>query len=217
MRNAVLEKEIAKMYPRILGFLIKRFHMPIERAEDIVQDTIINAIQYQNSFDGRNMFAWMCTIAKNLAIGEKRKYRYEILTNTPPVPRPPNQEDYLMLQDTVEKINELSQTAEKEYEVPISFVPGICAFCGKGFKASYKHSNQKYCSYNHQWRANYRITHKKMGHKKLVKANKTVELIMEIALGGEEYKDLAKKYKVAEGTIKSRVNRGREMLKESGL
>ena len=44
-----------------------------------------------------------------------------------------------------------------------------------------------------------------------------MNLAIEVALNDEGYKDIAKRHHVAEGTVKSRIFRGRKMLEKMEL
>jgi len=51
----------------------------VDRADDLVQETLLRAIANIDSFQpGTNMPAWLCTILRNLFRSEFRKRRYEV-------------------------------------------------------------------------------------------------------------------------------------------
>jgi len=75
----------------VLGLLSKRLGR--ERAEDAFQETFFRALRaYPNLRDGRNLRAWVLTIAENVAIDEHRRSKprgempeQESWDNLPPV------------------------------------------------------------------------------------------------------------------------------------
>lgn len=54
------------------------------QAEDLAHDTIVKALQARDSFDGRNMSAWLLRILCNHHYSLKRRARFET-TEPPPV------------------------------------------------------------------------------------------------------------------------------------
>lgn len=54
-----------KIYPTVLAFAISRTGNRAD-ADDLVQSAMIRAMEKKDQFDGRNVEAWVITIAKNL-------------------------------------------------------------------------------------------------------------------------------------------------------
>lgn len=66
---------------RLFRFLLGRCGSPAD-AEDLTQDTFVNAFRFIKSFDGRAKFStWLYTIAVRLAAGKARKAGREVLTD----------------------------------------------------------------------------------------------------------------------------------------
>ena len=65
-------------FPSLRAFAISRSGN-IDRADDLVQETLLRAMANINSFQvGTNMSAWLFTILRNLFISEYRKRRREV-------------------------------------------------------------------------------------------------------------------------------------------
>lgn len=73
--RAHFDRELMASYPRVLGFAKKLVGNPVN-AEDITQRTVEKALRSWESYaPGSNMFAWLCTIARNEFYSDCRKSR----------------------------------------------------------------------------------------------------------------------------------------------
>lgn len=73
----VYEKTNRPVYFAILYIVRDKMY-----AEDIMQDTYIKAMSSLGQYaEGTNFTAWICTIAKSLALNHLKKYRREISTD----------------------------------------------------------------------------------------------------------------------------------------
>lgn len=76
-----------------------------EEADGIVSDTYIKALESAPSFDGRHFQAWLCSIARNLSINQKKKLSITPLQdedNEEPISNDPSYDDsYLILKKTL--------------------------------------------------------------------------------------------------------------------
>lgn len=73
----IYERTNRSVYFAILYIVRDRMY-----AEDIMQDTYIKAVSALESYSlGTNFTAWICTIAKSLALNHLKKYRREISTD----------------------------------------------------------------------------------------------------------------------------------------
>lgn len=78
-----LTSEIADLQP-FLKRLSKRFFLDKEESADLVQDTILKALQNQNRFrDNTNLPGWLFTIMRNIFINQyRRSQRFKVLGDT---------------------------------------------------------------------------------------------------------------------------------------
>ncbi len=71
-RGKSVASEIAGILPLMRAFAWRLSRNPAD-AEDLVQDTVLKAIQAEGSFDGQNLRAWVFTIMRNHAVNFHRK------------------------------------------------------------------------------------------------------------------------------------------------
>jgi RNA polymerase sigma-70 factor, ECF subfamily len=70
--------ELMEAVPHLRAFAISRTHN-VDRAEDLVQETILKAWDKRNSFEpGTNLIGWLFTILRNQHISEHRKSVREV-------------------------------------------------------------------------------------------------------------------------------------------
>jgi RNA polymerase sigma-70 factor, ECF subfamily len=73
-----LKNEMLALLPNLRGFALSLCGDP-ERADDIVQETILKAWSHFDSFqEGTNLRAWLFTILRNTFLSEMRKKRREV-------------------------------------------------------------------------------------------------------------------------------------------
>lgn len=68
------EAQIAALYDRLL--MRARFFYPHSRDNtyDLVNDTILKALENRDKFDGENLMAWSCMIMRNIFINDYRAF-----------------------------------------------------------------------------------------------------------------------------------------------
>lgn len=72
-RDAFQER-LHRQRSRILAS-IRHIVPDVNAREDIVQEVCLRALQYRSSFKDVNLIAWLCAIARNVAIDEQRRSR----------------------------------------------------------------------------------------------------------------------------------------------
>ena len=78
-RKNDIDKDIADLYPRLNRYALTLTGLNRTRAEDLVQSTVLRAMEYEAQFErGTNLFAWCCTIMRSVRIHESRKESREI-------------------------------------------------------------------------------------------------------------------------------------------
>ena len=76
--NKSLKDALLALIPTLRAFAVSLCGNP-ERADDLVQETLLKAWSHMDSFEeGTNLRAWLFTILRNSYISELRKYRREI-------------------------------------------------------------------------------------------------------------------------------------------
>ncbi len=79
-----------------------------EDARDLAQETILKALEKINQFDGKNLYAWLSTIAKNIHIDRVRKKTY---TFTDKVTK---EQEKIQRESYPDKIPEIPQESHEE-------------------------------------------------------------------------------------------------------
>jgi RNA polymerase sigma-70 factor (ECF subfamily) len=72
-------EDVAALVPHLRAFARSLTGGDVQLADDIVQDTIVNALQAQHQFTpGTNLKAWLFTILRNCYYSELRHRKFEI-------------------------------------------------------------------------------------------------------------------------------------------
>ncbi len=135
MRQTDLDNDIVKMRSRVFAFCTKLIKDPI-RCEDLVQAAVLKALMKQDQFEkGTSLFAWMCTIAKNLWLAgiaqTKGRSMFGPRCFVPLEYNPddehsdidqkyhtrPNQEAYLMLKEVIFNDNIIDTPSEVHHNI----------------------------------------------------------------------------------------------------
>ncbi len=74
--SSVWLRRMAEHHKFLINLALKFTHNPA-RAEDLVQDTYMLAIRFQERFDGKNLKAWLGTILTNKYYKQHRRYKLE--------------------------------------------------------------------------------------------------------------------------------------------
>ena len=122
--NGTSTKEMEEIYLKY-SIPLKKFAVSLSHnqtlADDIVSETFYRAIKNYDSFDGGNLFAWLCTIAKNVYfnhLNRKENMNSSIDDeNFTDVPGKTNVEDEVMKREEKRRLNEcinLLTDSEKE-------------------------------------------------------------------------------------------------------
>src|SRR5436305_783240 len=127
MRNTDLDKAIAAMRPRIMGFAMKLTNYNEETAKELVQTTLLRALEKEELFErGTNLFAWMCAILKNTYFRnrshkqiEKNYENYERYVGSRGI-MPANQEVSLMLKEALEIVKKNPKHINRAIEYGLS-------------------------------------------------------------------------------------------------
>ncbi len=72
----MIAQRIPEVLPSLRAFA-RRLTKNGEEAEDLVQDTVMKAMQAERRFDGENIRAWMFTIMKNHHINVRRRAAFQ--------------------------------------------------------------------------------------------------------------------------------------------
>lgn len=67
-------EEVASRHNKLLYYALA-LTKNRDKALDLVQDTILRALEYQASYKDNNLEGWLVTIMRNLFVGEMRKKR----------------------------------------------------------------------------------------------------------------------------------------------
>jgi len=80
------KRSIEELYPRLHRAMRAYLAGSTIDAEDLLQDTFLKAYENLDSFrEDASMYTWLYSIARNLAIDEFRKRKYEKLVSNTPV------------------------------------------------------------------------------------------------------------------------------------
>lgn len=77
-RMESIEQQYIELHPSLLRFLMG-FGVPRHDAEDITHDTFVKSLRRPSFNRVDNLFHWLCTCAKNLAITRHQRSRRELL------------------------------------------------------------------------------------------------------------------------------------------
>ncbi|MDX2288172.1 MAG: sigma-70 family RNA polymerase sigma factor [Hyphomicrobiaceae bacterium] len=73
-----MQRELAALIPNLRAFARSLCGAP-DRADDLVQETLVKAWKYQAQFAaGSNLKAWLFTILRNAYLSERRKRKFEV-------------------------------------------------------------------------------------------------------------------------------------------
>lgn len=76
-----MQADLARMVPNLRAFA-RSLCGNADRADDLVQETLVKAWQNRASFaEGSNLKAWLFTILRNTFLSERRKRKYEVEDN----------------------------------------------------------------------------------------------------------------------------------------
>lgn len=112
------KRSIGELYPRLHRAMRAYVAGSSVDPEDILQETFLKAYKNMNRFKGRStMYTWLYSIARNIAIDEFRKRKYEKLQSNTPVeefeiasdsePAEQNREDVMLLRKAIAELPEL--------------------------------------------------------------------------------------------------------------
>ncbi len=76
-RETLLRDSMLAAVPRLRAFAISLCGN-VERADDLVQETLLRAMTHMDAFRPGSMIAWLITILRNVFLGEWRRRRREI-------------------------------------------------------------------------------------------------------------------------------------------
>ncbi len=76
-REALLRDMMLAAIPRLRAFAISLCGN-VDRADDLVQETLLRALAHMEAFRPGSMIAWLITILRNVFLTEWRKRRWEI-------------------------------------------------------------------------------------------------------------------------------------------
>lgn len=77
----LFREDVAALMPHLRAFARSLTGGDVHLADDLVQDTIVNALQAQHQFTpGTNLTAWLCTILRNrfCSVVTRKHYRSEV-------------------------------------------------------------------------------------------------------------------------------------------
>jgi RNA polymerase sigma-70 factor, ECF subfamily len=112
------KRSIGELYPRLHRAMTAYLAGSSVEADDLLQETFLKAYRNLDSFKGNSgYYTWLYSIARNLAIDEFRKRKYDKLrSNTPvdefelpagPEPGENSREEVLLLRKAVAQLPEL--------------------------------------------------------------------------------------------------------------
>lgn len=80
------KRSISELYPRLHRAMSAYLAGSSVEAEDILQETFLKAYRNINTFQNQStLYTWLYSIARNLAIDEFRKRKYEKMRSSTPV------------------------------------------------------------------------------------------------------------------------------------
>src|SRR6266481_4233343 len=101
----------------LYGFALKRTGFDVDRANDLVQEVIQRALQFEHTFKHcENPHGWLCRILVNIQHSEYRRNRVVYLDTIEHLavdPIPPNQIDRIEFQEIMERINRLPKNMQE--------------------------------------------------------------------------------------------------------
>ena len=109
---SLFREDVASLIPHLRAFARSLTGGDVHFADDIVQDTIVNALQSQHQFTpGTNLKAWLFTILRNAYFSELRKTKREIADSEGQLAAklsvPPEQQGHLDLLDLNRALSKL--------------------------------------------------------------------------------------------------------------
>ena len=109
----IFNDNLKKIYPDIMRVAKKMTKYNIDDAEDLVQKTLLKALEKQNLYKGGNLTGWVVTIMKNIFRDELRKIKgkdfVEIEENT----SPQYDQDQLEILDVNKALSKLGDKCRK--------------------------------------------------------------------------------------------------------
>ena len=95
---SIFNDNLKEIYPDIMRVAMKMTRYDRENAEDLVQKTLMKALEKQDLFKGGNLVGWIVTIMKNIFRDELRKIKnIKIVDIDAPEP---SKEDTKVIEDT---------------------------------------------------------------------------------------------------------------------
>jgi RNA polymerase sigma-70 factor (ECF subfamily) len=72
---SIFNNNLKTIYPDIMRVALKLSRYDRENAEDLIQNTLVKALEKQHLFKGGNLAGWVVTIMKNIFLDEYRKLK----------------------------------------------------------------------------------------------------------------------------------------------
>ncbi len=168
------KKDFDNQIPELTNYLRNRVFMlshDREKANDLVQDTIVKAYRYLDNFDGRHIRGWLYNIMYRIFLNklDLKENRFNFISFGETI----NDDKSYLINDVLSSKN----SPEKALEDKI---------LRNTLKDAFRKVPRKFR----------KITYMALGE-------------------GYSYTELAKVFVIKEGTVKSRINRGRTILKKA--
>jgi RNA polymerase sigma-70 factor (ECF subfamily) len=78
---SIFNNNLKTIYPDIMRVALKLSRYDRENAEDLIQNTLVKALEKQHLFKGGNLTGWVVTIMKNIFLDEYRKVKGKVFVD----------------------------------------------------------------------------------------------------------------------------------------